>query len=74
MSYAFFKTFHGSDIILLIFSSIYFILPTDYLSLYLFPIKENIEKTRYDEVCKDFDTDYDRENPITKREAIKEFN
>ena len=43
MSYAFFKTFHGSDIILLIFSSIYFILPTDYLSLYLFPIKENIE-------------------------------
>lgn len=28
----------------------------------------------YDEGSLDFDTDYDRENPVTKSRAIKEFN
>lgn len=40
----------------------------------LFPMKQKSETVPYTEAEQDFDTDYDRENPVTKKEALMELN
>lgn len=31
------------------------------------------EETKYSDAVLDFDTDYDRENPVTKKKALKQW-
>ena len=40
----------------------------------LFPLKPKAETVQYWEASEDFDTDYDRENPVTRKEAMAEWN
>ncbi|CAK64341.1 unnamed protein product (macronuclear) [Paramecium tetraurelia] len=74
MTYAFFKEISSIDVLLMVIAIIYASLPMEDISEYLFPVVNNEEIKPYDEGCLGFDTDYDRENPVTRHKAIEEWN
>ena len=45
---------------------LYMVLPLEDITEYFFQVNENPEQTDYKDAEIDFDTDYDRENPVTK--------
>ncbi|KAL4476129.1 hypothetical protein ABPG74_009862 [Tetrahymena malaccensis] len=49
------------------------LVPMDSFNEWLFEINSRSESKSYSQVKDQFDTDYDRENPITKHEALLEF-
>lgn len=49
---------------------IYFLLPTEDLNEKLFKIVTKDEVQEYQNVVKDFDNDYDKDNPATRDEAL----
>jgi phosphate/sulfate permease len=49
-------------------------LPMETINTMLFKFKESEETKTYDEAFKNFDTDYERENPATKEEAVDRLN
>ena len=51
-----------------------FILPKDRINRWIFPRVSHEEPRDYRVGRFEFTTDYDRENPVTKHEAIKEWN
>lgn len=51
-----------------------FILPKDKINRWIFPKVSHEEPQDYRVGRFEFTTDYDRENPVTKHEAIKEWN
>ena len=57
-------------LLILIIGIVYSLLPMEHFSEMLLPVKAESEKLTYDEVVADFDTDYDRENPVTKPQAL----
>lgn len=46
------------------------VLPMQKINELIFPISSEDDSKKYSEVVHTFDTDYDRENPITKKKAI----
>jgi hypothetical protein len=74
MSYAFNSVYQTFDKLLLLVALIYFFLPTDKISQFLFKIDNNEAPVSYDVACLNFDTDYDRENPVLKRGALSAWN
>jgi len=54
---------------------IYMFLPLDSWTRKIFPdsYKENDESRDYETVLPEFETDYDRENPITRTFALKQW-
>lgn len=60
-------------LLVLILGVIYAFLPMEEFSEKLFPVKAESEQLTYDEVVKEFDTDYDRENPVTKAKALSKW-
>lgn len=71
--YQLFQYIDKASIIVLFFGVLYNILPLQKFNEWLFPIDGDDETTTYQEARIDFDTDYDRENPITKHSALKEW-
>ncbi|KAL4444843.1 hypothetical protein ABPG74_016051 [Tetrahymena malaccensis] len=49
------------------------IVPMDKINEFLFPLGDSDEEKTYKEVHLDFDTDYDRENPVTRKESLVHF-
>ena len=47
-------------------SVLYMVLPLEDITEYFFKVPENTEDADYTDAEIDFDTDYDRENPVTK--------
>ncbi|CAD8147563.1 unnamed protein product [Paramecium octaurelia] len=74
MTYTFFHEVSKIDILLIILAVIYQQLPMEDISEYLFPVENNEEIKPYAEGSASFDTDYDRENPVTKHKALAEWN
>ncbi|CAD8048026.1 unnamed protein product [Paramecium sonneborni] len=74
MTYAFFKEISLLDVTLMVIAIVYASLPMEDISERLFPVVNNEQSKPYDEGCQGFDTDYDRENPITRNKAIEEWN
>ncbi|CAD8136214.1 unnamed protein product [Paramecium pentaurelia] len=74
MTYAFFKEISLIDVTLMVIAIIYASLPMEDISEKLFPVVNNEQCKPYDEGSQGFDTDYDRENPITRNKAIEEWN
>lgn len=50
---------------------IYFLLPTEDLNEKLLKVVTKDEVQEYQDVAKDFDNDYDKDNPATREEALK---
>lgn len=50
----------------------YFVLPTERVNEMLFKITTQDEVQEYQNVTKDFDNDYDKDNPATREEALKQ--
>ncbi len=50
----------------------YFCLPTEKVNKWIFRMQAQEETTEYLEACKNFDNDYDKDNPATRDEALKE--
>lgn len=59
------------DYLTLFMAVIYTCSPKERINELLFPIMNVDEPMIYDEAEKDFDTDYDRENPLTRKAALK---
>ncbi|CAD8055184.1 unnamed protein product [Paramecium primaurelia] len=74
MTYTFFKEVSKIDILLIVLAILYQQLPMEDISEYLFPVENNEEIKPYAEGSASFDTDYDRENPVTKHQALAEWN
>jgi len=71
--YQLFQYVDKSSIIVLFFGVLYNLLPLQKFNEWLFPMKSEDEETDYNTAKLDFDTDYDRENPVTKHSALKEW-
>ena len=54
-------------------STAHFFLPVGFLNSRLFGVKIEVKKGAYDEVKRKFLTDYDIENPITRRKALDDL-
>ncbi|CAD8069040.1 unnamed protein product [Paramecium sonneborni] len=74
MTYTFFKEVSKIDILLIVMAILYQQLPMEDISEYLFPVENNEEIKPYAEGSANFDTDYDRENPVTRHKALNEWN
>ncbi|CAD8115777.1 unnamed protein product [Paramecium sonneborni] len=61
------------DFIIIIIGVVYNLLPMEDISSVLFPLEQKDEVLSYEEAEEYFNTDYDRENPVTRREALEEF-
>ena len=61
------------SIILLIVALFDWIIMDLYLIHKIFKPKFEIEKVTYDDACLTFPADYDRENPMTQREAYRDW-
>ena len=51
----------------------YMIFPLEYMTERFFVDNDGNEERSYSEAQVDFDTDYDRENPVTKSESINKY-
>ena len=69
-SYHLLHKVHWQPMLVMIIGFVYALLPMEEFSEKIFPVKAESEKLTYDEVVADFDTDYDRENPVTKSKAL----
>ncbi len=65
-----FGTVYSENIIIIILGFLYIFLPMENFNQKLFPIPEENEILEYSEAEISFDTDYDRENPVTKQAAM----
>lgn len=61
-----FGTVYAENIIITIIGFLYVFLPMENFNKKLFPIPEENEVLEYSEAEISFDTDYDRENPVTR--------
>ncbi|CAD8112660.1 unnamed protein product [Paramecium sonneborni] len=61
------------DFIIIIIGVLYNLLPMEDISIVLFPLEQKDEVLMYEEAEQYFNTDYDRENHVTRREALEEF-
>jgi hypothetical protein len=61
------------DYITLVLAILYTLAFKGKINELFFPIMNADEPTSYDEAEKDFDTDYDRENPLTRKAALKNW-
>lgn len=69
------QLFHNlkwQEIVLLICGLVYAFLPMQDFNEMIFEIKDEDEKITYSQALHKFQTTYDRENPITKHEALHE--
>lgn len=69
------------DIICLLIAIVYTPLPKDKVNILLFPLYSEgnfffikpDEDIPYDQAVENFDTDYDRENPVTRKAALEDW-
>ncbi|CAD8169509.1 unnamed protein product [Paramecium pentaurelia] len=61
------------DFIIIIIGVVYILLPMEDISSVLFPLEQKDEVQSYYEAEEYFNTDYDRENPVTRREILHEI-
>ncbi|CAK58012.1 unnamed protein product (macronuclear) [Paramecium tetraurelia] len=61
------------DFIIIIIGIVYILLPMEDISSVLFPLEQKDEVQTYYEAEEHFNTDYDRENPVTRREILHEI-
>lgn len=63
----------GNAILFLCVIIVVVLVPMQRLNELIFPISSEDDTQKYSDVYLTFDTDYDRENPITKKESIRLF-
>lgn len=61
-----FESISYYNIVITIIGFLYVLLPMESFNKALFPIPEENEVLEYSQAELSFDTDYDRENPVTK--------
>ncbi len=72
--YQLFHVISYPGIVQLVLGIIYMVLPLQEINEYLFSIDNEDENEKYDVAKFQFNTDYDRENPVLKTAALKEWN
>ena len=72
-NYHLFGKMDWQEITILVIAVIYSILPMQEINEKLFPLEEQDEEVTYDIANGEFDTDYDRENPVYKKHAMNSF-
>ena len=64
------KTYGWVDIFIVVLALAHAISPTGKLNEFVFPYDKKKEFVTYEQADKAFDTDYDRENPLTSNDAL----
>eukprot|EP00828_Plagiopyla_frontata_P011732 TRINITY_DN16520_c0_g1_i2.p3 TRINITY_DN16520_c0_g1~~TRINITY_DN16520_c0_g1_i2.p3 ORF type:complete len:160 (+),score=19.55 TRINITY_DN16520_c0_g1_i2:305-784(+) len=68
--YMLFGSIYTLNLVIAILGLIYLLLPLETLNQMLFALPDQAENEEYKDAEISFDTDYDRENPVTKQAAM----
>ncbi|EGR27621.1 hypothetical protein IMG5_192990, partial [Ichthyophthirius multifiliis] len=71
--YILFNELNVLNIVFFVVSAVIVLLPMQKINDFIFPVKAENETLKYSDNILYFDTDYDRENPVLRQQALEQF-